>query len=83
MRWQDIVISVAQLIAVFSLMPSIFSEDKPALATCAMDFVLVSIIASCLLSLGLWFSAATAYCIAIAWLVLLVQKYRIDHPKSK
>ncbi len=83
MQWQDVVISLAQIVAVFSLLPSILSKDKPALTTCVMNFVLVMIISTCLLSLGLWFSSITAYAIAFTWLILVVQKYRIDYRKTK
>lgn len=75
--------SLAQLVAVFSLLPSILSKDKPALATSVMSFLLAVIVGTCLLSLQLWFSAATAYAIALTWMVLVIQKYQINHPKSK
>lgn len=75
MAWQDIVISVCQLLAVFSLLPSILSDDKPALKTSVMNVVLVSLICFSLFTLGLYFSAATAFAIVISWSVLAYQKY--------
>ncbi len=83
MVWQDFVISGAQLVAVFSLIPSIISDDKPALATSLMSFAIMMVIASCMLSLGMWFSCLTGYSIALAWLILVVQKYRADKNKTK
>jgi hypothetical protein len=78
MTWQDVVISSCQLVAVFSLIPSITSNDKPALKTSAMNLILVLIIGNCLATLDLWFAATTAYLIAFSWGVLAYQKYRID-----
>jgi len=80
---QDVIIAAAQVVAVFSLVPSMISEDKPALATSAMNMALVTIIATCLLTLHLWISCITAYAIAVAWTILFVQKYRLNHRQAK
>ncbi len=78
MQWQDIVISICQICFVIALMPSVLSKDKPAAATSIMNVVLVSIITACLFSLGLWFSGATAAMVGITWVVLAVQKLKLD-----
>lgn len=74
MVWQDIVISICQIIAVFSLMPSITSKDKPALKTSVMNMAIVFTIATTLLALKLWIASLTAYMIALSWTVLATQK---------
>lgn len=74
MRWQDIVISVAQVCFIFAMLPSIRSNDKPAVATSVMNVILVSTISFSLLTLHLWFSAATAVGIAVTWAILAIQK---------
>jgi hypothetical protein len=78
MRWQDIVISIAQLCFIFAMLPSIRTKDKPAAATSVMNVILVCIIAVSLLTLELWFSALTALAIAATWAVLAVQKIKIN-----
>ena len=83
MRWQDIVIAVVQVAFVFSMLPSILSKSKPALITSTSNVVLVLIITFCLLTLKLWFSAASALAIAITWGVLAVQKLGSSKSGSK
>lgn len=82
MRWQDIVISVAQLCFIIAMLPSIKSNDKPAVATSVMNVVLVAVIATCMLTLRLWFSAFTALTIASTWAILAVQKIRTNKGKK-
>lgn len=76
MRWQDIVISIAQLCFVIAMIPSIRSNDKPALATSVMNVCLVTVIVICLFSLQLWFSAVSAVAVALAWGILAIQKLK-------
>jgi heme O synthase-like polyprenyltransferase len=83
MRWQDIVIAVAQVCFVFAMLPSIVSKDKPALATSVMNIVLVLTITFCLLTLRLWLSAITACAIAATWSVLAIQKYQLNNKKAR
>ena len=83
MRWQDIVIALAQICFIFAMLPSIRSKDKPATATSVMNVGLVSIITICLLTLRLWFSAATALGVAIAWTILAAQKIKINKGLDK
>lgn len=75
MRWQDIVISVCQLLFVVAMVPSIRGKDKPALATSLMNVALVMAIAVSLLTLKLWFSTFTALLVAGSWALLAVQKF--------
>ncbi len=82
MVWQDIVITVCQVVAVFSLLPSISSDDKPALKTSIMNVCLVCVISFCMLTLELWFSSFTAGLIAVSWGILALQKYNIDKSKK-
>ena len=61
MLWQDYVIAISQIFFVFALIPSIRTNNKPALLTSTTYALIITVIASCLLSLGLWFSAATGW----------------------
>jgi len=78
MRWQDIVIALCQIGFIFALWPSVRSRHKPALYTSLGYVVLICAISFCLLTLHLWLSAATAFAGAVEWLILLIQKRRID-----
>jgi len=79
MHWQDIVISGCQICFVIALLPSLRSHHKPHVATSAMNFVLVSIITFCLATLKLWVSAVTASFVGITWLILAIQKSKLDN----
>ncbi len=78
MRWQDIVISICQICFIIAMIPSFRSLHKPHVATSVMNFVLVCIITTCLFTLKLWFSGATALLVAIGWGVLAIQKIRLN-----
>lgn len=73
MVWQDVVIAGCQLAFIPAMLPTVFGKEKPALATNLMNFIIVTIIASCLASLHLWFAAGSAVPIALIWLTLTVQ----------
>ncbi len=83
MRWQDIVIGLAQICFVFALLPSLRSHHKPAASTCVMNVLLISTITVCLFTLKLWFSALTACSVDIAWVVLAFQKIKLDKLSKK
>lgn len=83
MHWQDIVISMCQIGFFIALIPSIRSHHKPAAITSIMNFVLVFIVATCLLTLELWFSAITAYLVDVSWLILAIQKVQLDRDHLK
>ncbi len=78
MRWQDLVISVCQLFFVIAMIPSIRSNDKPALTTSIMNVILVAIITVCLFTLKLWFSSFTAALVGLTWSILAIQKRKIN-----
>lgn len=80
--WQDTVIALCQLAAVPAMIPSIRGNDKPAFKTSFLNAIIVSIITTTLITLGLWFSAITASFIAICWIILAVQKWRLDSKKK-
>jgi hypothetical protein len=76
-HWQDIVISLCQILFLFSFIPS-FRGSKPAAATSVMNVALVLAITVSQATLGLWFSASTSTLVAACWAALAVQKISID-----
>jgi hypothetical protein len=82
MVWQDYVIAVAQIGFIIALVPTLRSKDKPPKATSFMTVALLTIIAFCLLTLDLYFSAITAFAIAITWAIVGIQVLRQEKEKE-
>lgn len=76
MIWQDIVISIASWAGTAALIPSLLSEDKPALWSCILTTMIVTTFGICYLTLGLWSAAASSGLLALAWATLGFQKWR-------
>ena len=83
MAWQDYVISIAQIGFIIALIPTLRSGDKPPKATSFMNTVLLVVISFSLFTLGLYFSAATAFAIALTWAVIGLQKLKTDKASKK
>jgi hypothetical protein len=81
MAWQDIVISFVQVALAAALLPSVFKPDKPALASSIMSSSLLAILAFTFATLSLWFAAFSTMLGCLVWIVLGVQKYRINRKK--
>lgn len=78
MSWQDIVLSVSQVVFVIALLPSVFSKNKPAIATSVMNLIFLYVISYVYLTLSLFGSAIGIFIVATLWTVLAVQKYLIN-----
>lgn len=57
-----------------ALLPSILSNDKPALWTSIIMVAVLYVFSLTYISLELWFAAATTALTATLWVVLAVQK---------
>ena len=78
MRWQDIVIAIAQVCFILALIPTMTSKDKPPLITCVMNVILVVIISFCLFTLHLWLGGVTAVAIGVTWAFIAFQKFNLN-----
>jgi hypothetical protein len=76
MSWQDLVLSTGTVVFIFALLPSIFSTDKPAVATSLSTGSVLAVFTFVYFSLELWFGAATTSITAVLWFVLAIQKYK-------
>ena len=76
MHWQDVVLTIGQVIFIIALFPSILSKDKPALQTCMLTSAVAFSIAVVYLTLSIPFAAISAALNGTLWLVLAVQKWR-------
>lgn len=73
MIWQDVALTVANLSFSIALLPSVFSEHKPALATSLMTTAGLIVIAVSFVTLSLWLSTAIVILNALIWLTLAFQ----------
>ena len=75
MQWQDIVLGVGQIIFFLALIPSIRSEDKPALSSSIITGTVLLVYAVVFASLSLWFTLITDVITTISWYILAYQKF--------
>jgi len=73
MIWQDVVIMVACFGFAFALIPSIVGKFKPAKSSCLLTIALLTAIAVCFATLGLWLSFWAEITAIVAWGILLLQ----------
>ena len=74
--WQDKVISACQFLFLVALIPSIISEEKPALWSCILTALLLTVIAFTQWTLHLYFSMVSGISIASGWWVLTYQQFK-------
>lgn len=80
MHWQDLALTVASLIFIIALVPTVLSHDqKPALSTSVMNAAVSTGIAIVYVTLHLWFAAATTALNGILWLVIGIQTISLRH----
>jgi len=72
--WQDVVLAVGSLIFAAALLPSIFSQDKPAFWTSVSTGLVLVVFSATYATLSLWYATVTTFLSALLWLTLAVQK---------
>ena len=83
MAWQDYILTIGTILFIIALIPSIFSKDKPALATSLLTGSVLAIFAFVYATLSLWLTTITVSITSITWLILAYQKYKIDQHKNQ
>ncbi len=76
MSWQDLVLTVGQVIFVIALIPTVVGKDKPALQTSVLTSAVSFSFMAVYVSLSVPFASITAALNGSMWLVLAVQKWR-------
>jgi hypothetical protein len=76
MTWQDIILTVGNLLMAASLIPSVVSSDKPALSTSLLSGSILFTFAIVFATLSLWITAFAVSLNVILWFVLALQKYQ-------
>ena len=72
--WVDIVICLANILLVSSLLPSIYSKDKPHKNTSILNIIVSIMFIYAYYMLGLWMTIGINFLIGVAWLILYIQK---------
>lgn len=82
MSWQDLVITVGNIIFALALVPSVRSHDKPHLLTSIPTTIALFAFVIAFASLNLVFSAILCSVTTSLWATLAVQKFRSKNKKS-
>lgn len=78
MHWQDLVLTIGQILFIISLIPSITSKHKPALTTSLISGVVLMLFAATYINLSLVFAAIGTFITGVLWLILAYQKYSLE-----
>ncbi|MBI2076395.1 MAG: hypothetical protein HYT72_04060 [Candidatus Aenigmarchaeota archaeon] len=76
MLWQDIVLTIGSWIFIVALIPTLRGKEKPQLSTSIVTGTVLLVYAFVYATLGLWISVISTSALALAWLVLAVQKWK-------
>lgn len=76
------VLAGAQIFFAFSLLPSIFSKDKPAFLTSAFTSFMLYVIGIVNFTLNLYGATLGLFIVATLWAILAIQKYLIDRKQK-
>lgn len=79
MSWQDIVVTIGNLVFVLSLVPQVYHGFKQKTGpikwqTSAPTFFFMYVFVTVYYSLQLYFSAAVAFLVGTMWLALFIQR---------
>ena len=74
--WQDVVITIGQMLLFLALLPSIYSKHKPNKHTSLLTGSILAVFSFTFWTLGLYYGAFTSALVALAWFVLFIQKIR-------
>lgn len=81
MQWQDLVITIGQIIFSIALIPMVISKDKPALVSSLVTGTVLIIYALTYITIQFWFGSLMTTITGAIWLLLAYQKYMMDRKK--
>ncbi len=73
--WQELVFAIGGFAFFVALLPSIFSDEKPAFATSFTTALILSLFTFAFYTLDMWLSAAGQAFVTTAWWTLCVQSW--------
>ncbi len=82
MLWQDIILTGGSIVFIFALLPTIFSDDKPPLASSIPTGAVLFVFAVVYFSLHLWTTGITNLIISSLWFIIAFQKFLSDKKKN-
>lgn len=74
--WQDVVVTVGQVVFVFALLPMVRAHHKPPISTSVVHGLVLASFGVAFASLALWFSAVTVFMVSGLWFYIGWQQYR-------
>ncbi len=81
--WQDIVITICQLLFMASLIPMLLGPHKPPKITCITTFILILVLLFCFITLKWIFVSILTIVESVAWLVLSIQTWKQKKEENK
>lgn len=75
MIWQDVVLTIGVFISACSLLPSIFSKNKPSIWTSLMNVIVLYVFVYVNATLNLYGTAIGVFVVGCLWIILFLQKY--------
>jgi hypothetical protein len=82
-QWQDIGLAISTCVFNIALLPSVFGKHKPALGTCVLTSIFLTVNVTAYFSLSLWYAAVMTTINLCLWATLLVQVYARQRVKHK
>ena len=76
MSWQDIVLTIGQVLFIIALIPSLRSPDKPAIMTSVMTATILFVFSVVDLTLSLTFTSVVVFITGILWAILALQQWK-------
>lgn len=83
MSWQELVLTLGQIIFIVALLPSVFTKDKPEIWTSILTGMVAYSIAVTYTTLHMPLAAVSAGMNGVFWTILAVQKYHQNHRTLK
>jgi hypothetical protein len=80
--WQDVVLSACNFVLIIALLPSVFSEHKPALTTSLVTGSALSIMGITFATLSLWLTMIALFISSVLWFVLALQSFSNKRGKT-
>lgn len=74
--WQDIVISIGQILFGVALLPSIFGKGKPHWGTSLLTAFILTVFTYTFWTLALTYGAVTSGIVALCWWILFFQVFK-------
>ena len=78
MQWQDLVITIGQIIFSIALIPIVLSKDKPALVSSLVTGIVLCVYALTYITIQFWFGALMTTITGAIWLLLAYQKFKME-----